>query len=51
MLSNKTGVTGPRLGTSDYEGESSFELWGQKQPEEQMECKEVETVREDQLFM
>lgn len=38
------------MGTSDFNRESSFELWAQKQPEEQMERKEVETMREDQLF-
>lgn len=39
------------MGTSDFEGETSFELWGQKQREEQMECRKVETVKEDWPFM
>lgn len=51
MLSNKARVMWPRLGTKDFEGENPFQLWGQKQPEEQMEHKEVQTETEDRLFM
>lgn len=45
------GYSGFDSQVGDLEGEISFELWGEKQPEEQMECKEVETVNEDWLFL